>query len=291
VRIISFREGFGDILAQGTVRAAATIGRGSEKLISAAGIATMRGEKTDYDPRHMLANALLYATEPRRPIQMLHATCRPVIRWIDWLNKVPTAFFSTEIMQDVARKYWGGPAAADFSTYDGKALASKMIQDYNYIKDSLVVCDWIWPVIEVHEPDKNIRCGTLESQVVAAVTGREMDETGLLEIGERIANLQRAILLREGWPGRDGDQLMDYLFTEPFPGAYFSADGLAPGPGAAVIKRKGEVVDRQKFEQLKDEYYRLRGWDVATGLPTVARLQQLDLGDIAAVLKKHRLAV
>jgi aldehyde:ferredoxin oxidoreductase len=290
VRKISFREGFGDVLAQGTVKAAGIIDKGSE-FISGAGITTLGSEKSDYDPRYMLTNAMVYATEPRRPIQMLHATSRPMMRWTNWMQKADNAFVSTEILQDIAVKYWGSAAAADFSTYEGKALASKTIQDYTHIKESLVVCDWIWPIQEVHEPDNNLRCGTLESQIVSAVTGRELDERGLLEIGERIINLQRAILLREGWPGRDGDKLMDYLFEEPLEGAYFSPEALAPGPGGTVISRKGKKLDRQKFEELKNEYYRLRGWDVATGLLTVANLERFGLGDVGAVLKKGGLAV
>jgi aldehyde:ferredoxin oxidoreductase len=291
VRKISFREGFGDVLARGTVKAAGTVGRDSEQFISRAGIATLRSEKGDYDPRYMLTTALLYATEPRRPIQMLHALARPMMRWMNWLEGADNAFLSTEILRDIAEKYWGSAAAADFSTYDGKALASKTIQDYSYVKESLIICDLVWPIHEVHAPDKNMRNCTLESQMVAATTGREMDEDSLLEIGERNVNLQRAILLREGWPGREGDKLMDYLFQEPLEGIYFSPEAPAPGPDGKIISRNGEVVDRTKFEQLKDEYYRLRGWDIATGLPTVARLEQLDLGDIATVLKKSGLAI
>ena len=291
VKKISFREGFGDILAQGTVKAARTIGRGSDQYISRAGIATPGSEKGDYDPRYMLANALLYATEPRRPIQMLHAMARPIMRWMNWLEGGDNAFLSSGIMKDIAEKYWGSAAAADFSTYEGKALASKTIQDYSYIKESLIICDLVWPIHEVHSPDKNMRCCTLESQIVSAITGRNLDESGLFNIGERNANLQRAILLRDRWPGRDGDKLMDYLFEEPLEGIYFSPQAPAPGPDGKVISRNGEVVDREKFEQLKDEYYQLRGWDVATGLPTVAKLEQLELGDIALVLKENGLAV
>jgi hypothetical protein len=84
---------------------------------------------------------------------------------------------------------------------------------------------------------------------------------------------------------------MDYLFQEPLEGIYFSPEAPAPGPDGKIISRNGEVVDRTKFEHLKDEYYRLRGWDIATGLPTVARLEQLDLGDIATVLKKSGLVI
>ncbi|OGO21983.1 MAG: hypothetical protein A2144_10505 [Chloroflexi bacterium RBG_16_50_9] len=291
VRKISLREGFGDVLAQGTVKAAGIIGRGSEKLISRAGIATSGSEKSDYDPRYFLANALLYATEPRRPIQMLHASARPINRWLNWLEKADNAFLSSEIFRDIAEKYWGSAAAADYSTYEGKALASRTIQDYSYIKESMIVCDFVWPFHEVHSPDKNIRCCTLESRIHSAITGRPFDESSLFTIGERIANLQRAILLMEGWPGRQGDRLMDYLYEEPLESVYFSSTCVAPGPGGKVISRQGAVVDRQKFEQLKDEYYRLRAWDLETGFPTVAKLEQLELGDVARVLKENCLAV
>ena len=84
---------------------------------------------------------------------------------------------------------------------------------------------------------------------------------------------------------------MSYFHDEPLPDVYFSPEALAPGPEGRVISRKGEVVDREKFEQLKDEYYQLRGWDVATGLPTVTKLEQLELGDIALVLRENGLAV
>jgi aldehyde:ferredoxin oxidoreductase len=291
VRKISYREGFGDVLAQGTIRAAATIGRGSEKLISASGIATTGSEKSDYDPRYMLANALLYATEPRRPIQSLHTTSRQLNRWLNWLDRAEDAFVSTEILRDIAEKYWGSASAADFSTYEGKALAAKTIQDYNCVKESLIICDLTWPIFEVHAPDKNMRCCTLESQIVSAITGRNLDEAGLMTIGERIANLQRAIILRQGRPGRKGDKIMDFHHEEPLRGAFFSEKALAPGPGGKIITRNGEIVERNKFEQLKDEFYRLRGWDVSTGLPTVAGLERLDLADIARDLKARGLAV
>jgi aldehyde:ferredoxin oxidoreductase len=42
------------------------------------------------------------------------------------------------------------------------------------------------------------------------------------------------------------------------------------------------VVDRERFEKMKDEYYQLRGWDVASGLQTKAKLKELGLQDIVA---------
>jgi aldehyde:ferredoxin oxidoreductase len=42
---------------------------------------------------------------------------------------------------------------------------------------------------------------------------------------------------------------------------------------------------------MKDDYYRLRGWDVTSGLPTSARLQALGLEDVARDLGAQGLAV
>jgi len=44
---------------------------------------------------------------------------------------------------------------------------------------------------------------------------------------------------------------------------------------------KGQVIDKEKFEQMKDEYYELRGWDKKTGIPTREKLEELDLKDVA----------
>jgi len=54
--------------------------------------------------------------------------------WLFQANGMPGAFFTTEDFREAAAKYWGGTAAADFSTYEGKALAAKKIQDRCYVK-------------------------------------------------------------------------------------------------------------------------------------------------------------
>jgi aldehyde:ferredoxin oxidoreductase len=49
------------------------------------------------------------------------------------------------------------------------------------------------------------------------------------------------------------------------------------------------VVDRDKFELMKNEYYELRGWDMESGLLTEKNLRDLGLTDIAGDLKKRGL--
>ena len=118
---------------------------------------------------------------------------------------------------------------------------------------------------------------TLESKVYSAVTGREIDEEGLYRIGERIFNLQRAILIREGHKGREDDALEEFNFTVPPKGDFLNEDCLLPGEDGNPFSRKGMVVDRKEFEKMKDEYYSIRGWDVSTGLQTLGKLRELKL--------------
>ncbi len=291
VEKLSRREGFGDILAQGVIRAAKHIGKGSGQLGSASTL-TKSGESFEYDPRLMLANALSYATEPRRAVHLHHATNLPLNRWLNWTEKKwKDAFLTTEILRDIAEKYWGGADAFDFSTYTGKALAAKQIQDYGYMKESLILCDLAWPIYQVRDIDKTLGFCTLESMLVTAITGRKINEEELIKMGERIYNLQRAILIRQGWGGRKGDTLPEFLFTEPLESVFFTRECLAAGKGGERISLRGAVIDRASFEKLKDEYYTLRGWDVASGLQTVAKLAELKLGDVAEYLKGRGMVV
>jgi aldehyde:ferredoxin oxidoreductase len=64
---------------------------------------------------------------------------------------------------------------------------------------------------------------------------------------------------------------------------------LMPGREGKLISRLGTVLDRQQFEKMKDEYYQHRGWDVNTGFPAKAKLEQLGLSDIVSDLENRGL--
>ncbi len=288
VRKIALREGFGDILARGTIRAAAEIGKRAQELLHTQ-VGTRAGESRDYDPRLVLTNALLYATEPRRPINQIHELTHTLWLWLNWNRDVEPCFLSYNDFRTVAENFWGGPAAADFTNYTGKALAAKKIQDRTYAKESLVLCDFLWPIIWVRFTEDHAGDPGMEARVLSAITGREIDEAGLAVIGERIFNLQRAILLRQGWGGRRYDRLLDHLHDELLPDVFFNPDCLVPGKDGEMVSRKGTRISREDFEALKDEYYILRGWDLPTGLPSEKKLRELDLADIAADLKARDL--
>ncbi len=291
---IAWRQGFGDLLAEGTLKAAAKMGEAAQK-IAARHIATRANETGDYDPRLIMNSALLYATEIRRPIQQLHAVAgNLIISWSKWAEGAPGAFFSTADLQEVARRFWGSAQAADYSTWEGKALCSKTVQDRAYAQESLLLCDVHWPMMitSANHPAGHVGDPALESRILSAITGQAVDAAGLLHFGERIFNLQRAILLRQGWRGRQDDCLMDVYHTEPFKknAVFFNPDGIMPGPGGKSISRLGAVVDRHIFEDLKSAYYRLRGWDENSGYPTTSKLNELRLGDVAVDLSRRDLA-
>ena len=273
-------------LSQGTIKAARIIGKEAEEMISDF-VATRASETKDYDPRMTNTTALLYATEPRRPIQQLHEISRIQRLWLNWATNGGGTTCSSEGIRKIADAFWGGSIAADFSSLEGKPLAAKMIQDRTYVKESLVLCDRTWAAF----PDGRAFDNTLESRIISAITGRELDEIGLNQIGERIFNLQRAILLREGWGGRRGDELLDYFHEQPLKKGeiFFNADGLVPGKDGEIISRIGTILKREEFGNMKNEYYELRGWDINTGLPTDRKLKELLLDDITVDLKARDL--
>jgi aldehyde:ferredoxin oxidoreductase len=288
VKKISLREGFGEILAGGIIKAARGLGRGSGSLIGSS-IMTRAGETRDHDPRLMLANALLLAMEPRKPVQLNHASALPLTRWVNWKAGRKDAFLSSEIFQRLAERYWGSPEAGDFSTCEGKSLAAKKIQDYGYIKESLILCDLAWPIYQVKNSEIRIGPYFLESRILSAITGVHFDEADLANVGERIFNLQRAILMREGWGGRKGDIILDYLHKEPLKMVFYDPECIVPGKDGAVASRRNAVIEETVFEKLKDEYYGLRGWDVESGYQTEKKLAELGLEDIAAGLAEINL--
>jgi aldehyde:ferredoxin oxidoreductase len=286
---ISYREGFGDLLARGTVKAAETLGERAKELITHM-IATSASEGNDYDPRMILHNAMLYATEPRRPISQLHDAGIVLLKWIWWISGEKEEIVSSEVVRGIAERFWGTAAAADYTTYEGKALAAKKIQDRNHAKESLVVCDLALPILHTKTTSDHVGDPSIENQIYSLITGRETDEAGLNMMGERIFNLQRAILLRQGRGAREDDRLMDYLHEEPLRGTYPDPECRVPGKNGEEGSRRGAVVEREEFEKMKDEYYELRGWDVESGLQTVAKLEELQLGDIASDLQRRGLA-
>jgi aldehyde:ferredoxin oxidoreductase len=291
VKKISLRDGFGDTLAHGVFGAANLVGAEARGLITDY-VIKGGGYTAGFDPRIYITTALLYVTEARPlPIQFGEVTIGGLLfNWLGWVNKIEGGYVSSEVIRSVAKRFFGSELAVDFSTYAGKALAAKMIQDRESVKHSLILCSYMWPITSIRHSEDHVGDPTMESKVYSAVTGKEADEEGLYKTGEAIFNLQRAMLVREGHNGIESDILPEYFFNKPAgPDLPHNPDCLVPGKDGEIISRKGSVLSKQEFENMRAEYYELRGWNVATGLQTTAKLMELGLRDIAADLEQKRL--
>ena len=287
IKEIAHREGFGDMLARGTHKAAASLGKEAQALIKDYMVKS--GDNELYGPRLYITTGIFWAVEPRLPIQQLHEVSVPVMLWgarQKGLEQVPV---TTEVLRAMAKRFFGSELAVDFSTYDGKALAAARIQDREYAKESLILCDLFWPIYFAESSPDGVGDPSIESQICAAVTGREVDEAGLYKVGERIGNLQRAILAREGHKGREYDTIDEYNFATPLKGDFGNPDCIVPGKNGELFSRKEAVVDRDQFEKMKGEFYKIRGWDIPSGLQKRAKLEELGLNDVAQTLEREGL--
>lgn len=97
-------------------------------------------------------------------------------------------------------------------------------------------------------------------EMVQAATGWDFDLAEFRKCGDRLQTMARVYCAREGMR-REQDILPGRLMLDPLP------DGPA----------QGMLLDRSSLEKMKDAYYEMRGWDVASGVPTPAKLQELDL--------------
>jgi len=282
--MIARRQGFGDILAQGLLRAGEKLGDRAKAHFSneVSGV----GGGATYSAREYLMNGLLYALEPRQPIAMLHEISWLVGLWVMHQSNPASSPVTSEVFRAAATKFWGNEQAWDLNIHQGKAMAATKIIDRTYVKDSLLLCDSVWPLMVSWNTPDHVGDATLESRIFSAVTGIEADEIGLGQYGERIFNLQRAVLLREGRRPKKDDVPAEFNFSDPVETVFMNADVIVPGPGREVISRKGQTLDRKTYDTMRAEFYDLRGWDPESGLQKAETLERLGLPDLVDDLKK-----
>ncbi|MFO7965673.1 MAG: aldehyde ferredoxin oxidoreductase N-terminal domain-containing protein [Desulfobacterales bacterium] len=287
MEIIVRKEGFGALLAEGLLRAGETLGDEVKSLFGerVGGVGVNGG----YTPREYVGTALLWALESRQPIAQLHEISYPIARWLLHLIKPDLSPTNSEVFRAQMIRFQGGDKAWDQTSYEGKALAAKIIQERVMVKDSLLLCEAAWPIMDSFNTPDHVGDPSLESKIFTAVTGIETDEAELLRYGERIFNLQRAVLLREGWKPLVDDYPQEYNFTDPVEMSSINPRMIVPGPGDEPVSFRGNVLDKSKYEDMRREYYALRGWDTATALQTASILNSLDMEDVAEVLAKDGL--
>ncbi len=241
--MIADREGFGDILAEGSRRAAERLGRGQELLITVKG-----AEAPAHMPQAKRSLGLIYAVNP---FGADHQSSEhdPMVE--DGAGELYMKRLGLMGFDHTLPQYSLGTEKVRF--------ALKGEQFYSFL-DTAALCQFVWgPAWTLYGPEETVA-------FVRAATGWDdftLEE--LLEVGERRLNMLRAFNAREGID-RKADRLPTKLY-QPLAGT---------GPTAGVALTEGEI------EGAKDEYYRQAGWEVATGIPTHETLSRLGLEWVSA---------
>ena len=145
----------------------------------------------------------------------------------------------------IASEILGIPVQTDRLAYDGKAQLVITFQDLTAAIDSMDNCLF-----------SSFALGAKEyAALLAGMTGWDIDDAELMQIGARIYNLERRYNNLLGFAAKD-DTLPNRLLHEPIP----------DGPS------KGEVC---ALDRMLPEYYRLRGWE--DGVVPPAKLQELGI--------------
>jgi len=260
---IAYREGFGDILAEGLVRAKEKVSSKCQALLSPL-IAPI-GRHDLAPSRAIVAHALIYPMEPRIHQPLIHQIGFVKGAW--GLNRSQPSLspVSTKVFHKIAKAFWGSEEAGDLSSYEGKSLAAIKIQNRVYLHDSLGLCNFTWPIDYSFNTPNHVGDPELEGKLYSAVTGLDAGKLG--EYSKNIVNLQRAILVREGRKIPEADYPPEFNFIEPLGADPHGRPVTVPGSDEEVVIATGKVIDRNKFTNLLKEYYHLRGWNPETGLP------------------------
>jgi len=155
------------------------------------------------------------------------------------------------------------PETAMRLEHKGKGLLVAYFKDWCAVCDALNVCKNTMVCMDIMDFE-----GTAEALRLAV--GWDIDGYEVRKIGERIFNLERCFGAREGIRRKD-DRLPRRFLEEPLPEEC--------GPSA------GQVVE---LEPMLEEFYRFSGWDLETGIPSAAKLEELGLYEVNEEMEKLR---
>ena len=230
--MIALRQGFGDLLAEGSARAAEKIGRGTDQFV----MTVKKQEIAGQEPRAQKSMGLAAVTAARGAD---HLYAFPVLDEVG---------FDEDIKKRFGEEYL--PEMAERLNPKYKGLMVKQCEDFMVMVESAGLCKY----------GTQIPPEFFYDDVALALkihNGLEFTRKELEEIGERVVNLNRLFNARRGITRKD-DSLPRRLTHEKAP----------VGPSA------GEVVE---LDIMLDDYYRERGWNLETGLPTEETLERLGL--------------
>jgi aldehyde:ferredoxin oxidoreductase len=247
IRKISHREGFGDLLAEGSARAADIVGRKSEYYAM-----HIKGQDL-YEPcRGSLGWSLGTTTSTRGGGHTTGAV-------IDYRP------YRTGPGKDKASRIYGVDNPFTPLEYSGKAKMITYQEALHRISNCLGIClmnTIHWDIEFIDLPQM--------AQLYSAATGWETSVEDLNDVAMKQLNMEKAFNLRHTNFDRKDDMPTSRDMNEPI-------------PSGRLI---GWRVDKEKYEAMLDEYYDLHGWDRETSFPKRETLIAQGLGYVADDLAK-----
>jgi aldehyde:ferredoxin oxidoreductase len=242
IEAIALRRGVGALLAEGSLRAARTLGQAAVDLT-----VTVKGQELPaHMPQHKRSLGLIYAVNP---FGADHQSSEH-----DSMLKTKPGSLHQRRLSELGE--FGNLDLRDLS--DAKVRFAYTTQCFYSALDTLGLCQFVWgPSWQLYGPAETV-------ELVRYGTGWDATMPELLQMGERRIQLMRAFNARERI-GKSADVLPKKLF-EPLGGK---------GPTAGV------ALTTEEFEHARDTYYELAGCDPATGYPTRSRLADLGLEWVA----------
>ena len=248
IRRIAARQGIGDLLAEGVMRAAERIGGDAPRFaLHVKGMELPRQE-----PRVAKGFGLGHATSNRGA---------------DHLYALPTVDLAG--LWDTAQRLFPPeivPQLMDVADETYKPDLVIFSEHYCAVSDALGVCKFSTAETYGLYPDDLARG-------LSALWGTEITGEELLRAGERIVNLERIYNVRLGLSRKD-DTLPRRFVGEPldvYSYTYEAGQDLATRSLEPI--RAGALID---LDRMLDRYYALRGWN-ADGVPMGETLGRLGL--------------
>ena len=233
------KEGFGAVLAEGSERAAQTIGRGADDYLI-----TVKGtELPAHMPQVKRSLAVIYAVNP---FGADHQSSEhdPMYTPVDG---EPNLYLTR-----LAKFGLTTPQPMEALNAEKVKYAFETQKNYSFL-DTASLCQFVWgPSWTMYGPDEIVR-------MTRAVIGWDVTIEEVQQVGERRINMMRAFNAREG-AGRDQDTLPKKL-AQPLKGG--ASDGF--------------FVSKEELDAALDTYYELAGWDKTTGNPKEEKLAELGL--------------
>jgi aldehyde:ferredoxin oxidoreductase len=270
-RKVAYRDGnFGNLLADGVSEASRKIGKGSESIAP-----HVKGKAyLQRDPKiQAMMWSLGFLTSPRggdwlRLHNVWELAYLPKKRdtYPDFIGKSCTEVYEEALKQldmpeELKKEIFGNARTVDvdwIKDTEGKALFSVWTENFVSVFNSIVTCMFgaATQFLLVGFGPSTYR------EILERITGWEMTYDELMEVGERVFNLQRLFNYKlKGW-----DHKSDTW-----------GDKRAYEPAKMGIFRGKEVP----WDDVLQEYYAIRGWS-KEGLPTKSKLIELKLEDLAA---------